>query len=88
MCYLILIKAGLLCGDYKCCWEALCEFKNFMKIASKSHNEKFLVVIFQVCYLGCHIALHLHRIHLAEMFGQWYVIRFFIVNFSILFFEY
>ena len=68
MWYLLLMKALLIHKDYSKCWKLLCRLIKYLNVTT-SRNMDFVVLGFQICYFGCYISLHLHKLQLAEVFG-------------------
>ena len=74
MWYLLLMKALLINGDYDRCWGWLCRVIKYLNTEATVNTEATgrehtLVICFQICYLGCFLSLHLHKVQLAEIFG-------------------
>lgn len=77
MGYLLLIHAALICHEYDHCWRKLCEIVSLMAMSAadnqKINTKPYLLNIFQIYFLGCNIALRLHKVQLAEHLGYQYV---------------
>ena len=68
--WLLSIQSLFLCQEYVQCWKRLCGFiDKIYSAAHRQNNLQHLIVIFQICFLGCNTALCVHKVCLAEYLG-------------------